>query len=368
MKLLIVEDQAETVLGIETHADEKSWSKERCGFSDWKNKLSNYNPDIVVLDWMYDAEESERGEEVFGTIWNNEFRPVIIFSALAATLQITQITDGNPLVTVIPKGDEGPVIQKLDEWEHYVESIRTLKSEMNKALVNSLQAVEMFRAASFPGDDIFKHMLGKRTATYFGNTLEASNPPAWTEYIYPPMNDGLLVGDIVREMKEGISFSTSGEPNEYYVILTPSCDMANISGVDLPILLANCEEKSKFSNGEEYTPEELAGNEKSREKRENRLIKLLNQGHNFSYYPLPEIPGIMPFLSVNLKQLAFDAKQSEIAVSYSTFVAGSHTYCRVASLESPFREQLVWAHMMNSCRPGMPVRDMRSWASGVLTP
>lgn len=39
-----------------------------------------------------------------------------------------------------------------------------------------------------------------------------------------------------------------------------------------------------------------------------------------------------------------------------------HTYFRVASIDSPFREQIVWAYMITSCRPGMPNRDMNLWA------
>ena len=39
----------------------------------------------------------------------------------------------------------------------------------------------------------------------------------------------------------------------------------------------------------------------------------------------------------------------------------------MASVSSPFREQIVWAYMINSCRPGMPDRDMTTWAEGIMT-
>jgi CTP synthase len=45
-----------------------------------------------------------------------------------------------------------------------------------------------------------------------------------------------------------------------------------------------------------------------------------------------------------------------------------HKYCRIASVDSPFREQIVWAHMINACRPGMPSRDMTLWAKELILP
>ena len=45
-----------------------------------------------------------------------------------------------------------------------------------------------------------------------------------------------------------------------------------------------------------------------------------------------------------------------------------HDYFRVASVDSPFREQIVWAYMINSCRPGMPDRNMDLWAKELMKP
>lgn len=64
-------------------------------------------------------------------------------------------------------------------------------------------------------------------------------------------------------------------------------------------------------------------------------------------------------MTVDLKKVELVAI-SDIALSLST--CGNHPYVRIISIDSPFREQIVWAHMQNSCRPGVPDRDTENWA------
>ena len=71
-------------------------------------------------------------------------------------------------------------------------------------------------------------------------------------------------------------------------------------------------------------------------------------------------------MTVDLRKIE-QVRLGDIAKSEKSIMASSKYY-RVASVSSPFREQIVWAHMINSCRPGMPVRDTITWAKGILTP
>ncbi len=67
-----------------------------------------------------------------------------------------------------------------------------------------------------------------------------------------------------------------------------------------------------------------------------------------------------------MKELEF-VPLKNIATNKEMITYGSHTHYRVVSLDSPFREQIMWAHMQISCRPGVPDRDTFNWASDILT-
>ncbi len=371
MKLLFIEDQPDSVLGIKDHFSGESWECECSGFDEWKTHFDDFDPDILVLDWRYDADNGDnacdRGHDVFEYIWAHSFRPVVIFSALAdAISSIPEDALHNPLVSKCTKGSggEGQVIECISSWKNLLPAVRRMKTNMNKALIESLQIAPLFGVDPFPGDAIFMHMMGKRAANFFGNIEMQDSFPAWVQYIYPPMGESFFVGDVLRKTTPSGEVLSAGEAEDYSVILTPSCDISN-ARTDIPLLMAHCEIRHKFADDEKYTEDEMSG-AKPKIKRTDKVKKLLNHGYNSARVALPEIPGIMPYLTVNLKKLSYDTKCSEVALHSGDI--SSHKYYRIASLESPYREQLVWAHLINSCRPGVPVRDMDGWAEGVLTP
>lgn len=367
MRLLLIEDLRETVKGIMDYADEAGWEKTCCNFECALETVSSFDPDIVILDWMYDAEETERGAVIFETIWRERFRPVIIFSALSGTIVLPAEASKNPLVVIFPKGDEEPVIQAARQWSVYVPAIATLRHDMNSALINALRSIELFQTGGYPGAEVFQYMIGKRAANYFNEKDYAGNLPPWIQYIYPPISTTLLSGDILRKIEPGTDLKAPGQPSEYEVILSPSCDLSNPD--DIAVLTARCSDKWAFSGGERYTREEMAGEHVSKKRsRQEKYAKLLNQGYNQSYVALPEINGVLPHLTISLKSLNYSILKSEIVLDKSNIERERYNYYRVASIDSPFREQLIWAHMLNSCRPGVPVRDTMAWAEGVLTP
>ena len=79
------------------------------------------------MDWMYDAEEIDKGEPIFKEIYENEFRPTIIFSAVAKTIDMPDFIMNTPLIEIVPKGDEQVVIGKIEEWMPYIMAIRNLR-------------------------------------------------------------------------------------------------------------------------------------------------------------------------------------------------------------------------------------------------
>ena len=73
-----------------------------------------------------------------------------------------------------------------------------------------------------------------------------------------------------------------------------------------------------------------------------------------------EILKVTKKIGITPEQLKLLNNLSEKEINENT------KYYRVASVNSPFREQIVWAHMINSCRPGMPERNMDEWAEGIF--
>lgn len=362
MRLLVIEDDDAVVRGICDYAEDKGWECEKCDFEEAKEKIACFNPEIIVMDWMYDAEEIDKGEPIFKEIYENEFRPTIIFSAVAKTIDMPDFIMNTPLIEIVPKGDEQVVIGKIEEWMPYIMAIRNLRIELNKSLLSSVQAVGNFmKMSEYPGNEVLKHMLNKRTTYFFDKEYVGDRLPAWVQYEYPPIQDSLLVADVLRVCSENLEIGKPGEPREYCVILTPSCDMARAKPGQT-ILVAMCQAAECFSNETKLGKQEKIVDKSAREKKE-KLIRSLNAGYNFAKVALPHLPNKIPYMTINLK----DIKQVAVGeISLTEHNIEGKKYYRVASIVSPFREQIVWAHMINSCRPGMPDRDMDAWAEGIL--
>jgi CTP synthase len=91
----------------------------------------------------------------------------------------------------------------------------------------------------------------------------------------------------------------------------------------------------------------------------------LNLGYNGAYVAVPGFSNVIPYMTVDLKNIEL-IPLSQIALSEGN-VNENTEYVRVASISSPFREQIVWAHMQNACRPGVPDRNTQLWAKEILT-
>jgi CTP synthase len=40
-------------------------------------------------------------------------------------------------------------------------------------------------------------------------------------------------------------------------------------------------------------------------------------------------------------------------------------YIKIASIDSPFREAIIWAYMQINCRPGLPDRNFDLWTQQI---
>jgi hypothetical protein len=140
------------------------------------------------------------------------------------------------------------------------------------------------------------------------------------------------------------------------LILTPSCDMAQNKVSD--VLCAKCNSKTEFHK--------FPTNTNPPKKQLERIASYLNEGYSRSLVALPHIPEILPYMTADLKDV-YILPIDQIALDEKN-ITPQHNYCRVASVDSPFREQIVWAHLINSCRPGVPNRNTDLWARELMTP
>ncbi len=359
MRVLIVDDQIEAVKDILSHCEEKQWESQYCSFEVFDDILKTFNPDVIVLDWKDDSTGDLMGESALEEIWATGFKPIIIFSAYAGGINIADKYRSSNLVRLEAKGDEAPVIQYLDEIYPFVSTITNLKSDFNEALIHALNSISMMNATQPLSANVVRYVFAKRVSHYFDSECADESPPPWIQYIYPVIDTSLCVCDIIRSIPKSesiVDFNLIGQPEEYKLILTPSCDIEH--GKVSHVLCANCYSKRLFHDYAE-------GTTPSKNKLKP-IISNLNSGYNQNLVALPGIPNVLPFLTVNMKMLR-QLPLEKIAMQKSE-IRENHDYFRVASIDSPFREQIVWAHMINSCRPGVPSRDVASWAEELMQP
>lgn len=366
MKVLMIEDNTETIAGLIDEASDRQWEYKVVSFAQAEEYIYSFDPDVVVMDWMFDAEDADKGKPILEHMVSTKFRPVIVFSAHDLKMVLEETMKTYPLIDFIRKGEDDTALAlRIEEWKSSALSISEMRHSLNTALVESAKALDGFqKMETFPDPVIVAFMLSRRTIQYFEQAEVGECPPAWIQYVYPPITNYLLVSDVIRTYSEDTRQDIPGEPEEYMVILTPSCDMINHAADTFKVLIGHCRGKNQFTE-QKLAEAQSVDSGKGRDKLE-KVVKELQYGYNKAFVALPQLPNVLPYMTLNLKDIDF-VLLSEIANSAEMFDKAKHRYYRVASIASPFREQIIWAHMINSCRPGMPVRDTNDWAKGILT-
>lgn len=360
MKVLVIDDIPDSVKGILDSCDENGWDKKLSDFDEAYTSIMEFDPDVIVLDWRQDADQVDTGENILDKIWNITFRPVVLFTANAAVIDIKSKLEKSNMLHMIEKGDETPVIQFLKEMSIFSSELSSYRQNLSNALIESLNSIEYLKRESDIEQSSIGYTLSKRTSAYFDNQFISELSPCWVQYLCPPISDCLCVCDIIRVKTEVDKMDDLGEPEEYKIVLTPSCDMVHAPQRAPKVthaLCANCSAKEAFHDMD------LSKDPKQRNI--ESVKKKLNSGYNRNLVPLPGFSNVIPYMTADLKKLEL-LPLNEIAPNRSSITQDS-THYRVASICSPFREQIVWAHLQNSCRPGVPDRKTELWAKELLT-
>lgn len=360
MKVLIVDDIEDSVKGIYDYCEEKGWEPKISGFDDVYTSIAKFNPDVIVLDWRDDDANSDVGDEILNNIWSNSFRPLVVFSANEAIINIRSKLSQSSMLKLISKGDETPVIDFLQKIEAFTTALAKYRTDLSNALITSLNSIEHIKSQPNFENDAVSYILSKRTSTFFDDVYVGELSPSWVQYLCPPINDNLCVCDILRKISHGANYLTAGSPEEYAIILTPSCDMyhdENRTPKVTHVLYARCFPKEQF-HGKTLSTSPSSSSIKS-------VRAKLNAGFDENYVALPSFSSVIPYMTADFKKI--DAVAIDKIASSQDSITDSSEFVRVASICSPFREQIVWAYMQNSCRPGVPQRNTELWAKEILT-
>lgn len=360
MKVLVIDDIEDTVKEILDSCDERGWEKQLSGFDQAYSSIIEFDPDVIVLDWLADAENTDLGETILNKIWDITFRPVVLFTANAAIIDISSKLARSNMLKIIPKGDESPVIEFLIQMEKFASELSSYRSKMSFALIEALNSITYLNSENDVESSAVGYVLSKRTSAFFDDQFISEISPSWVQYLCPPLSSCLNVCDIIRIINAETDVNSAGNPEEYLLVLTPSCDMfynEDRSAKVSHALCARCYPKTLF-HGKELADNPSSSNIKSVKKR-------LNQGYSENYVPLPGFSNLIPYMTADLKKV--ELISLDRIAGNSALISEDSTHYRVASICSPFREQIVWAHLQNSCRPGVPDRNTELWAKEMLT-
>lgn len=92
-----------------------------------------------------------------------------------------------------------------------------------------------------------------------------------------------------------------------------------------------------------------------------KIKKVLHDGINKQWVPLPSYKNVCPALTVDMKKLEI-IPLNKVIMNKNDIKDDNTYYLRMCSIDSPFREQIIWNYMQTSCRPGVPDRNVDNWA------
>lgn len=327
-------------------------------FDDIERTLKKEKPDFVILDYKRDREELA-GKRWFDYIWTTKIFPILFYTAFYEELEEYLKRDGfinHPLIYLIKKGSGAGknLLEHLNQAEGIIDILDSCKKDFldnfDKSRHETLKTtIAFFDKKSFiENPSRIKELIIRRLARSLDQIIKEPIEP-FEMYIFPPVNDSLLVGDILMHIAS----------NEFFVILTPSCDMVLNRDHNDKIHICKLEQCKNMVD--------QSGLKDCKDP--NKFIEsiksgILNGGFKGKNFPLP--PLIKYFKtpkSVNLTNCSY-IDINDIQNSQNS--DNKKPYQRIASLDNPFRETLVWAYMTINCRPGLPERNLDSWGKSIF--
>lgn len=352
MNLLIVENEKEQVQLYTDVID--SFNKAHgtkiipfpmYNLEDGKNALLSSDYDAAIIDLKLSSNSIElEGMEIVNSIIENLRFPVFIVSGSIGQIE-------NPENALFKKrlrdGDFKIVLRELtDIYDTGIINILGKRGKINDYL-NTIFWSHLSTSMDVWIDDTSRTPQEKQksllryTLLHIQEYLELSEESGFEDYhpaeiyITPTVKPNVYTGDIVVENKTGFN----------YIVLTPSCDLAQAKAKD--ILLAAIEkedigllsEKINILRKKNATPEILAETEKA-------LKALINNSYSNKYHFLPKYKHINSGL-INFQKI------NSIRVKDFT-----KNFTRIAAINSSFTKDIVARFSYYYSRQGSPDFDL----------
>lgn len=355
-KILIVDDDQGIVDLLKEEIEaaiEGVICESELSFAQAATRIASVRPDAVVLDLLDGGVDVDPpGQQTWQSVWTGRFCPIIVYTAFGGPLT-PPVPTSHPFVKQVVKGvgTHAQVVQHLQEFRPLVVAIESVHQEIDAVLQRVLR--DTVGAAVIPGTDAahLVHAARRRVAAMMDEStaLEGRALFSWEQYVIPALGTDPLTGDVLR-----IREAEWTDPTAFRVILSPSCDL--VSGRnEASVLVAKCSTIASLRQRLQLSPNVQRAAERIR-------TTVLTTGHWSGFLPLPEFPSRIPLMVANLKDLEI--------LPYTAIrpaPGAVEQFERVASIDSPFREEVAWAFLSTIARPGMPERDLTAWATSIAT-
>lgn len=334
-------------------------------FNDAIENIKKYRFDLTILDlkdddaFEIDEGSETAGEKVFNEIKSLRFMPIIFYSAVAHRVENL----ASPFVKVVRR--EGavslrPVIKKIFDTK-IPHLLRHLEEEQRNYMWDQLSNGSKYYSELHDSSEV-AYLLARR----LGNVLESSSVKRFLSsksptglpadelklhpiemYIFPPLHNKMLSGDIVK-------FTIKGTPDYTFgVIITPSCDFQN--NKIAYILIAKCEYLStqeELKAAKKYWDDlkhatATKGNQPNQAPRKQleNLIKSNRKDTQEGRFHF--LPGtfFLPDLVIDFKNLITIPENKICQLE------------RIASIDNPFAEAIIAKFSKFYSRIGLPEVD-----------
>lgn len=328
--------------------------------------------DLVILD-VRDQPAATRGQgdqlsypgtSVFERIRQHRFIPIIFYTAVPAEVQSH---DNPPFVQVVSKIAEDHVSELRNAVKQAFQSdfprIYRLLEDHSASVMRDFMIEFVEKNWDFVSENRadMMHLLVRHLSTSLGHgaagmTAELGYGPGdeLDDTVHParyyaalPSSD-YATGDILRGPPSGSTSSDEGDAESWYVIVTPSCDFVFRRGKRYSdyVVLVECRQLSSFPEYQNLMSNGSVDSEQATRRLRNLLDSRPYKQQADRYHYLPEAWKV-PHLIVD----------NQLVVSFPYDDLVEH-YEKVASLDSPFAEELVHRFARYIGRLGTPDLDL----------
>lgn len=259
MKILFIEDDPSAVddaIELLEKAEFKAIVK---NFTEANENLLKIKPDVVVLDLFNTLQGSKHvseGGNSFRQIWEKRFCPVVIYSSDPDGFEDDDDTRNHPFIKRVKKGRDGykEVVSIVQSFAVHVHALRETEAHFVQEMTTVLKKVAPNIFDSYDenqrADALVRACRRRLAASMDEYSHDGTLLANWEQYIFPVISKDLLLGDILCA-----SYKDATDPNNFFVVLTPSCDLVNTSKREPKVnnvLVAECCSLSDGKNIQKY--------------------------------------------------------------------------------------------------------------------